>query len=72
MSTRALRLVFTCAALAAAAAPRPVRAAACVPVNGASKADNWYCDPFQSPPDVEVDGTEPLVPSLKIVPLALP
>lgn len=63
MSTRALRLVFTCAALAAAAAPRPVRAAACVPVNGASKADNWYCDPFQSPPDVEVDGTEPLVPS---------
>ncbi len=39
------------------------RAAACVPISGGVKANNWYCDPFQSPSDVEVDGDEPLVPS---------
>ena len=64
MTIRTDRLFFACVAiLAVAVSSRPARAAACVPVSGASRADNWYCDPFQSPPDVEVDGAEPLAPS---------
>ncbi|MFN7955469.1 MAG: hypothetical protein U0610_27340 [bacterium] len=52
-----------CVGAAMLVAPRRAAAAACVPINGGSAASNWYCDPFQTPSDVEVDGDEPLVPS---------
>ncbi len=52
-----------CAGAALLLTPRRAGAAACVPIGGSTSAGNWYCDPFVADGSVEVDGTEPLVPS---------